>query len=1203
MVLRTILLILVAGSAFSQTPKPPYERMLAGANARKAEQLETQTAMLRDMGKRDEAIKKANELLELRTKFQGDDHWEVRDVKQTIADMQRPPFTAEQQKQLDQADELSDASVDLYQAQKFAEAATRGEQALKIHETILGESLDTALTMSNLAGVYIAQGRLDPAETLYRRALKIHLREQGELHPDAAKTIHNLGVALLAREQYALAEEELVRSVRLRRDLYGPRHLNVSNSLVYLARAYLEQGKLERAAQADDESLAIRKESLGANHPQVAEVYSNMAVRLQQQGERTIAELFYRDALAIYRKSPGERHPIFASTLSHLAGLYASLGQYALAESMFREVLAGQRAILGDEHPQTILTLNALATMYKAQGKYADAEPLYLSALSHATNRHGEQHADVLLIQSNLATLYAVQRDDAKAEPRYTKAVALAESLYGKRHVQTAYHLNNLATFFLHRGAWSTAKPMLEQVLEQRRALLPKYHPDLALTLNSLGTHARATGDLKAAEAYFQEALAIRQATLGGVHPDTTISLNQLAALYYQQKRLAEAERLSAEATRSYEASRLLRASSTERSLNSETATTYPLQAAIALQRNQPQAAYAAIEHYFARGYLDEIAQRQGHTPANEEQRVKTLVRLQILEPRLVTLAALPQRSTAENEEKQRLATERRDLLNTLATLAGEASQREVADLKAIQATLPANAALVAWLDLDDRFAETSQHWGIVVRATGEPRWVSLPGQGPQGTWTRKDRDYAQQLVEAFVNPDGTQDLQARVAAVLAQRWTPLLKHLEGVEQVYVIATDAMSGVPVDTLAPERIISYVPSGTFLARRGKAVPTANTLLALGDPVFPPSLPHKLSTALPPNGVLITQLLPNGAAAKARLQVNDVIVAYAGQAIESLEQFRRVVAEPRTGKTVPIQFWREADDKVVERELEGGALGVVLAKEPARTALLNRRLFAGQVAKLNRGGVWDELPGTLAEVRELERLFPKEQATTLLQSNASEVKLEALRQQGKLAQFRYLHFATHGETNGVRAFDSKLILAQDQPKEMQAMKDRPLLNNELSASEVLKYWKLNADLVTLSACETALGKRSGGDGTLGFAQAFLLVGARSVCVSLWKVDDTATALLMDRFYRNILGQRGDGTKPMTKAAALHEAKQWLRNLTIEDATTRLGTLTDGLNRGSKKGREVLAPLPTPMAKENKPFAHPKYWAAFILVGQPD
>jgi CHAT domain-containing protein len=102
----------------------------------------------------------------------------------------------------------------------------------------------------------------------------------------------------------------------------------------------------------------------------------------------------------------------------------------------------------------------------------------------------------------------------------------------------------------------------------------------------------------------------------------------------------------------------------------------------------------------------------------------------------------------------------------------------------------------------------------------------------------------------------------------------------------------------------------------------------------------------------------------------------------------------------------------------------------------------------------------------------------------------------------------------------------------------------------------------------------------------------------------VDDTATALLMDRFYRNLLGKRADGGKPMPKAEALREAKQWLRNLTAGEALERLGTLTQGVVRGERPARELMQALPRAPegGKEYRPYAHPRYWAAFILVGDP-
>ena len=74
--------------------------------------------------------------------------------------------------------------------------------------------------------------------------------------------------------------------------------------------------------------------------------------------------------------------------------------------------------------------------------------------------------------------------------------------------------------------------------------------------------------------------------------------------------------------------------------------------------------------------------------------------------------------------------------------------------------------------------------------------------------------------------------------------------------------------------------------------------------------------------------------------------------------------------------------------------------------------------------------------------------------------------------------------------------------------------------------------------------ALGKYEKGEGFVGFAQALILAGSRSVCLSLWKVDDTATALLMGRFYENLLGKREGLTRPMPKGVALAEAKAWLR-----------------------------------------------------------
>jgi CHAT domain-containing protein len=104
---------------------------------------------------------------------------------------------------------------------------------------------------------------------------------------------------------------------------------------------------------------------------------------------------------------------------------------------------------------------------------------------------------------------------------------------------------------------------------------------------------------------------------------------------------------------------------------------------------------------------------------------------------------------------------------------------------------------------------------------------------------------------------------------------------------------------------------------------------------------------------------------------------------------------------------------------------------------------------------------------------------------------------------------------------------------------------------------------------------------------------VAGGRSLVLSLWKVDDNATALLMTRFYQNLLGKRPGLEKPLAKAEALAEAKAWLRGLTVKEVGQELDKLPRGV--------EVERP-PAPATKAVHPYGHPYYWAAFILIGDP-
>jgi CHAT domain-containing protein len=136
------------------------------------------------------------------------------------------------------------------------------------------------------------------------------------------------------------------------------------------------------------------------------------------------------------------------------------------------------------------------------------------------------------------------------------------------------------------------------------------------------------------------------------------------------------------------------------------------------------------------------------------------------------------------------------------------------------------------------------------------------------------------------------------------------------------------------------------------------------------------------------------------------------------------------------------------------------------------------------------------------------------------------------QGDLQQYRYLHFATHSLFDNEHPALSGLALSL--VNEQGAAQDGFVRLNDLFAL------RLNAELVTLSACRTALGKELRGEGLIGLARGFMYAGTPRVIASLWDVNDEATAALMKRFYQHLL-KDGQPAAAALRQAQLELAKQ--------------------------------------------------------------
>jgi tetratricopeptide (TPR) repeat protein len=954
-----------------------------------------------------------------------------------------------------------------------------------------------------------------------------------------------------------------------------------------------------------------------------------VAANLADQGKYAQAQPLYEKALEIRRRRLGDDHPDSAGSYNNVAANLADQGKYAQAQPLYEKALEIRRRLLTDDHPRTATSYDNVASNLHAQGKYGAAQPLFEKALEIRRRRLGDDHPDSAQSYHNLAYNLNAQGKYAQAQPLYEKALEIRRRTLTDDHPQTANSYNSMAANLAAQGKCAQAQPLYEKALEINRRLLTDNHPDTAAGYNNLAANLGFQGKHAAAQPLFEKALEINRRLLSDDHPLTALAFNNLAFNLAAQGKYVEARDRWRSAVNSLDKARL-RVAFTGLERSGAEQSPRPALAAVLARLGEPAEAWRALEEDLGRGLLDELdARRDQRLAPAERDRLRELIAALERLDRLVetTPQGLDQ---AERAERFADLKHRRELASiALGEFRAELVQRHdplagrVAGLDEIQAALPADAALLAWVDIPPAGQNAAdpdgEHWGVVVRSRGVPAWVPIAGSGPNGLWTNDDAGLAGRVQrELRILPGtGTADLWPLVERLRAQRLEPLARALGAVtdslapaRRIIVLPSRAMAGIPIEALlaaADTRTVSYAPSATvFKYLREQPWPDRHAgLLALGDPVFGRPDASSQPTPPPDHGLLVNVVAPGSNAAAHGLKPGDVLLAYNGTALRRREDFK-VVPEP--DQPVPIEVWR--DGRSSHRDLAPGNLGVQFDPRPVQEAIAANRAI-NQVLVAARSG--DEhfapLPGTRSEVEALARLFrgDGQPTRTLLGADASEPALDSLATSGELGRYGFIHLATHGVIDeGIPARSAVILSQSGLPDPLdQALKNRPVFDGRVTVREIQRGWDLKAELVTLSACETALGRESGGEGFVGFTQALLISGARSVALSQWKVDDRATSLLMARFYQDLLGQRPGLSGPMPKAEALREAKAWLRDLTADEAGSELAAMDRGQPRlladGSGGAAQGASPAPRPGGL--RPYAHPYYWAAFVLVGDPD
>lgn len=888
-------------------------------------------------------------------------------------------------------------------------------------------------------------------------------------------------------EALPLAEEAL----RLAEQRSGPQHPDVASRLNDLAILYRAMGRYAEAEPLYRRALEIRERALGPADTATAFSLNDLALFLREQGRYTEAEPLHLRAVRILERLLGPDHPHVAIVQENLASLYLEQGRYAEAEPLYMRSIEIIRRSLGEEDPHVATALNNLATLDEARGRYAEAEALYRQSLDIRERVLGPDHAAVATLLNNLALLLGRMGRYAEAEPLYLRALAIDEKVLGPDHLGLAIDLGNLASLYRDWGRWTEAESLYRRSLVLYERALGPDSLEVAIKLGDLVELYRAEGRCTEAMPLFRRALGIYRRVLSPDHPRIAKLLQTAGEVDLLRADTVSAiskfrEALDALApgndTWDGRAASLLPLPLTVRTLFS---------LAKAESSDTRESPRARLSHALATARLAlDLLERMRKSMSREDRRFHDeqfrnlpgwILRLQ------TELQALGDPVAADLALRAAEVASAWSFLEMMAEARADAALTDALppDLARAEHDL---LSRIKWIDdrpgdttlFSERFALEDSFTAHVDRLYREkPRYAALKYPRPASLETLRAALGPDEIaLEYVVSADG--------AFVLALTRDSFI--LAGIGS----KTDVVDDVSAYNAAIERRMLSAHDRAVLRRLHDRLlaPVANLIAGRKPIVAPADAIDRVSFPA--------------------LLVSDSVY---------LGTLHEIVTIPSLSILALTRSWR-TEIPVEARSLL--ALGdPVYGEARDAGAELRSRAYSAAV----RNG-WMPLPGTRIEVLAVARYFSDTQQRLFMGRDASESNVLAEDWRG----YGYLHFACHGALEEGPGREPALVLSLSG--------NAPPCDGFLALNEVVKK-PLRARTTVLSACNS--GRRSAQSGSAGvssLARAFLLTGSDAVIVSLWPVDDDATAVLMSEFYR---AMREDG---LTASQALRRAEEKLR-----------------------------------------------------------
>jgi CHAT domain-containing protein/Tfp pilus assembly protein PilF len=875
-------------------------------------------------------------------------------------------------------------------------------------------------------------------------------------------------------------------------------------ALDIIGRVHVNFGDQMEALKFFNQALTVRREA--KDRVGEAETLNNIATAYRSLGELPKAAEKLAEVRSIMTETGNRRDE--SIVLSNMCVINMDMGQNHKALELCNEALQisnelkyfdSQATILGNigsvysnlgnyqealnfynrsfalrkslgQRTSQAVTLHNIAFIYGTLGDHEKALDFYNQALE-IFRSIGNQLGEAKTL-SNIGVDYAAQGEYQRALEIHLKVLAIRKSISDL--TGEAITLNNIGGCYSNLNEKQKALDYYGQAIERHRKI--GNQRDLAVSLKNIGTVYLDLGKQDEALKFFNEGLQVSR-TIGDRYTEAG-ALSYIARVERDRGNLIEARKRIDEALNNFE---LLRASIKSQQLRAAFGVSFrkyfelDIDILMQLHKQQPdggfdRAALEASEKSRARTLLELLAEAGAH--------IRQGVNLELVERE----ATLRQQIANKAENQIRLLSKTHTeaqasaVAKELDSLTTEYDQL----LAQIRQTSPRYAALTQPLPLSLKEIQgqvLDEDTILLEYALGESRsylWAITP-ESIRSFELSKRTDVetaARKLYELITESNR-----------IVRNETPQQrqKRLEQADLQFPTAAAELSQMLLGPVASEL-------------------KNKRLLIVGEGLLQ-YVPFAALT------------LPDKAASYTPLVVTHEIVTLPSASVLS------VIRKEAAGRTRASKLVAVLADPVFDKQdprLQGANQKVTPNDEAISLDDVKRSASESGVADFTR------LRFSRQEAEEIGRFAPATKSMKALDFKAS--RPAALSNQ--LSDYQIIHFATHGLINNQHPDLSGLVLS--------LVNENGQAQNGFVRLYDIYNMNLNADLVVLSACQTALGKDIKGEGLVGLTRAFMYAGAPRVVASLWQIEDRATAQAMGRFYEGMLAK---GLKP---AAALREAQ---------------------------------------------------------------